>query len=199
MTRARPLIVAAFEPFGGRARNRSWEVVRRLEPRRDLEIVQLPVDFARLRTLVPDLIRRRPRALLMVGEAPASRVAVEQVALNVIDSERPDNRGARHQATAIVKSAPLALEAPWDAHVLARRLNERGVAASVSFHAGTYACNTALYLALHAAAGRLPVGFLHVPYRRGPGGVPMARLVRAVEMAVDAIAETRAPHVVRRP
>ena len=61
-----------------------------------------------------------------------TRVAVEQVALNVIDSDRPDNRGARHQATPIVKSAPLALEAPWDAHLLARRLNERGVAASVS-------------------------------------------------------------------
>jgi len=182
-----PFVVAAFEPFAGRARNRSWEVVRRLPARRGVRIVQLPVDFARLQDVIPRLMHPRPRGIVIVGEAPTDRVAVEQLALNIIDTDRPDNAGARPQAKTIVPRGPLALRASWDARALAAALTADGTRAAASFHAGTFACNAALYLALHEAAGRVPVGFLHVPYRRGANGVRMDALVRAVEAAVGAL------------
>jgi pyroglutamyl-peptidase len=178
-------LVAGFEPFGGRSRNRSWEAGRRFGARRGVETVRLPVDFGRLRALVPDLARAR-RPLLLLGESPARQICVEQVALNVVDSDRPDNAGAKPQMESLVAGGPLALRVSWDAREVARALNRRGIAAAPSFHAGTYACNAALYLALHAAAG-VPVGFLHVPHRRWPAGMRMSLLVAAIEIGLGAL------------
>jgi pyroglutamyl-peptidase len=183
----RRILLAGFEPFGGRLRNQSWQVVRRFGARYGIDPVELPVDFARLKELVPRLAADGPRAVLLVGEAARDDVAVEQVALNIADSERPDGAGRKPQAETIVAGAPLALRASWDARVVAAALRQRGVPARASFHAGTYACNTTLYLALHALSDRARIGFLHVPRRRWPLGPRLGLLVRAVEIAADEI------------
>jgi pyroglutamyl-peptidase len=182
-------VVAGFEPFDGRGQNRSWEVVRRVAVRPGLETVQLPVDYARLRELVPGLASRQARRLLLIGESAAGALCVEQVALNVLDRDRPDSSGSQPSAEAIVAGGPLALRAPWDARAVARRLNEAGIAATASFHAGTFACNAALYLALHALGHQTAVGFLHVPYRRWPLGVRLGLLLRAVDLCLEALAQ----------
>src|SRR5689334_24191265 len=88
-------VVCGFEPFGGRVENRSWQVVSALPalpPDLTVERVQLPVDFAALRTLVPPLLARARRAVLLLGEAGATdALQVERVALNVADARIPDN------------------------------------------------------------------------------------------------------------
>ena len=182
-------VVAGFEPFDGRGRNRSWEVVRRMAVRPGLETHQLPVDYARLRELLPGLASRQPRRLLLLGESAADNLCVEQVALNVLDRDRPDNSGSKPPAEAVVAGGPLALRAPWDARAVARTLNEGGIAATASFHAGTFACNAALYLALHSLGRQTAVGFLHVPYRRWPLGVRLGHLLRAVDLCLEALAQ----------
>jgi pyroglutamyl-peptidase len=184
-----PVLVAAFEPFEGRRVNRSWEVVRRLPDRPGLERIRLPVDFARLPDEVAALIRRKPRALLLVGEARRRRVSVEQVALNLADSDRPDNAGRRPQQQPLLPGGPLALRATWDARAVARTLEDAGVRAEASFHAGTFACNASLYLALAGApAASIALGFLHLPRRPWPLGPRRALLVRATGLALSALA-----------
>jgi pyrrolidone-carboxylate peptidase len=141
------IIVAAFEPFEGRRRNRAWEAVRRLSPAPDLIAVQLPVVFSRLPAAIEALLARGPRALLLVGEAGRSEVSVEQVALNLADgTARPDNEGAIVTDRPLVTAAgaPLALRATWDAHAVARALRGEAIEAAASFHAGTFACNASL-------------------------------------------------------
>lgn len=182
-----PVVVAGFEPFDRRSRNRSWEVVRRLGVRPGLEIVQLPVNFAGLKRAVPDLTTRELRRILLVGESSADTICVEQVALNVIDTDTPDNAGRKPQAETIVVGGPLALRTSWDARAVARRLNASGLPAAASFHAGTYACNAALYLAIHALSEHTRVGFLHVPHRRWPLGLRLGVLLRAVELGLEAL------------
>jgi pyroglutamyl-peptidase len=181
------IVVIGFEPFDGRTRNRSWEVVRRLPARPGLETVRLPVNFAELENAVPALAERKPRALLLVGESSTGAVSVEQLALNIVDTDTPDNAGRSPQAEAIVTDGPLALRARWDARTVARRLNAIGIPAVASFHAGTYACNFALYLALRAFPEHTPVGFLHLPQRRRTFGLRPADLLRAVELGVAAL------------
>ena len=47
------------------------------------------------------------------------------------------------------------------------RLRQRGIPASLSFHAGVHLCNHILYSGLHCAATRglrMPCGFVHVPF-----------------------------------
>jgi pyroglutamyl-peptidase len=186
------VIVAGFEPFGERTRNRSWEVVRRLPARPGLETLQLPVNFAELEDAVPALAQRKPRALLLVGESSTGAVSVEQLALNIVDTDTPDNAGRMPRAETIVAGGSLALRARWDARIVARRLAESGIPAAASFHAGTYACNFALYLALRALPEHTPVGFFHVPHRRRTVGLRTADLVRAVELGINALAASDA-------
>lgn len=185
--KAAPFVVTGFEPFAGRSRNRSWEVVRRIPARPGLQTLQLPVDFARLKEAVPQLMDRKPCGLLLVGESSSEQVCVEQVALNILDSDGPDNAGARLRSAAIVSGGALALRTPWDAQAVARKLNESGISASASFHAGTFACNAALYLALHSLGDHVAVGFLHIPHRRWPFGLRMGLLLRAVEVGLEAL------------
>lgn len=197
---SRGVVLTGFEPFHGRTRNRSWELVRRLELPEDRERHCLPVDFARVREMVLGILETRPRALLMVGEAPTAEVLVEQIALNAADVDEPDNAGRMPQNQLLVEGAPLAYRASWDARLVAGRMHQEGIPAVVSFHAGTFACNAALYFALHSLAQRdsgdgpdpspgTAVGFLHVPNTRGVAGLRMANLARAVELAASHLTE----------
>jgi pyroglutamyl-peptidase len=191
VTDARPVILCGFEPFGGRRRNRSWDAVSRVPDRGRLERAVLPVDFAALARTVPALVARDPELLIMVGEDGGRRrgLALERVALNVAHAEIPDNRGQAPQAEALAPGgdAPLAYPASWDAPAIVARLLLAGIAAEVSHHAGTFACNAALYLALHAAAGMqatTTIGFVHVPGKDWPVGPTTAALAHAIDTCI---------------
>jgi pyroglutamyl-peptidase len=180
-------VVAGFEPFDGRRQNRSWEVVRRIPARAGLETLQLPVDYAKLKDLMVPLAGRDLQCLLLVGESPCDAVSVEQVALNAVDCDCADESGRKPDDETLVAGAPLALRARWDARSVARQIRYCGVPATASFHAGTFACNAALFLALHTSDHRTSVGFLHVPYRRWPLGIRMAGLLRTIEVCLEAL------------
>ena len=138
-------IVAAFEPFDGRTINRSQQILQKLQADPALagvETVLLPVDFARLPASVSALTERRPRALLLMGEASRDKVSLEQIALNIADSDTADNAGRVLHAERLVPEGVLALHANWDARTLAEKLNAAGIPAAPSFHAGTYACTS---------------------------------------------------------
>lgn len=194
------IIVAAFEPFEGRRRNRAWESVRRLPPAPGLETAQLPVVFSRLPAAIDGLLGRGARALLLVGETSRPEVSVEQVALNLADGPaRPDNEGVIVTDHPLVHDAgaPLALRATWDAHAVAQALRREAIEAAASFHAGTFACNASLYLALHRARPPAPaIGFLHLPQAPWPRGPRLRTLIRAVQIAAQQLASA-APEIDR--
>src|SRR4029453_11393611 len=98
------------------------EVVRRVPPQLGGQTLQLPVDFARLKLLGARLMSQRPRVLLLLGEARCQQVQVEQLALNIMDSEREDNAGLAPLCDPIVAGGPLALAVPWDANAVAHEL-----------------------------------------------------------------------------
>jgi pyrrolidone-carboxylate peptidase len=183
------LVVTGFEPFNGRRRNRSWDAVKGLSLGQGVQIHQLPVDFARLREAVPRLMSSGPRGLLLVGESATKNVRVEQVGLNIIHSDRPDNAGVRPQMETLVSDGPLALLATWDARSVARKLSQNGVPAVASFHAGTFACNAAFYLALYGCASPTRVGFLHVPCRAWPFGMRTSILRRAIGLCLEVLTD----------
>jgi pyroglutamyl-peptidase len=164
------VVLTGFEPFGGRAENRSWQVVEAVPDVPGVRVakVQLPVDFTQLARAVTPLVPRARRALVLIGEsAQTSVVEIERVALNVVHARIPDNRGAQPRFEELAAQAPLARYARWDAARVADVLAGAGVPVHVSHHAGTYACNASLYLALHEAetiAAAPPIiGFIHVP------------------------------------
>ena len=183
--------VVGFEPFDGRTTNRSWELARRFRGRGGTDVHCLPVDFSRLDSLVAGILVRAPAALLMIGESPIRELRVEQIALNVADSERGDNAGRIPHGEPLVPGGALALRTSWNARAVAGRLHQEGIPATVSFHAGTFACNAALYCALsrmgEAGTGgaETAIGFIHIPNRRGPSGLGSDNLIRAVEVGLE--------------
>jgi pyroglutamyl-peptidase len=203
------VLVAGFEPFGGRRVNPASEVVARLSEGagtgKQLAAHPLPVSFARLRPALDELVAAHdPEFILGLGlAAGTAALRLEQVALNVMAADVADNEGQAPQGEAIEPAGPAARFSNLDNAALARRLIEAGIPAERSFHAGTHCCNLLLYhgLGLVERGKRLKrCGFLHLPCLpeqvaadRLNGGVdrtapslPLDAMIRAVETIIAA-------------
>ncbi len=165
------MIVAAFDPFGGRRRNRAADAAAHLAGvtilNRRVEVAPLPTVFAALPAALRALLAKQPQLLLLVGESAHTRaLAVERVALNLADAILPDNAGAQPAGEPLEPGAELARRVVFDPRLAVRAALAAGVPCQVSSHAGTFCCNAALYHALGQAA-QLPrppiVAFVHVP------------------------------------
>src|SRR3954468_22797109 len=136
------LLVAGFEPFGGRRVNPASELVARLSDRgKQLAAHPLPVSFARLRPALDELVAAHdPEFVLGLGlAAGTAALRLEQVAINVMAAaEGPDNEGHAPQGGPIEPAGPAARFGNLDNAALARRLIEAGIPAERSFHAGTH-------------------------------------------------------------
>jgi pyroglutamyl-peptidase len=174
------ILVAAFEPFAGRRRNRARDAAARLAGQSiagvPVELTALPTAFAPLPQAIATLVARRPTLLLLVGESNAARtLLVERFALNLAHGRVADNQGAQPRDAELQPGGEAARRVAFDARAASDAAVAAGVPCDVSAHAGTFCCNAALYYALAPgeAAGPL-VAFVHVPARW-----PWARDARA--------------------
>jgi pyroglutamyl-peptidase len=205
---SRPVILlTGFEPFGGLAANPAEAVAKALDGRAVGEAVVrsavLPVDHAvagsRVARLVDEL---DPAAVVHLGLAAGrARLALERVAVNVMDFDTPDNAGYRARGEACVTGGPPAYFATLPLAAILEALVAEGVPAYLSNTAGTYLCNQTMYGTLHRLAERRQparAGFVHLPLL--PAMVAASGLdqpsmdaglmVRAVEIVVDVVART---------
>lgn len=166
------VLVTGFEPFGGRSINPSGELARALDGR-DLSGAHLvgrilPVSFTRLRGALEALWDEfKPDVVLLTGLAGAEPVLrLEQMAINAISPQVPDNDGLRPVDRRIEEGGPEGRRATMDLAAITQELLDQGIPARLSFHAGTHCCNASLYtmLGLIERAGRqVPCAFLHLP------------------------------------
>ncbi len=199
------LLLTGFEPFGGHGANPSEEVAKALDGRAVggavVRSAVLPVDHAaagpRVARLVDDL---DPRAIVHLGLAAGrARLALERVAVNVMDFDTPDNTGYRARGEACVTGGPAAYFATLPLDAILEALRGEGVPAYISNTAGTYLCNQTLYGTLHRLAARPhppAAGFIHLPLLPAmvaAGGLEQPSMdaglmVRAVEIALGVVA-----------
>src|SRR3989441_3538669 len=174
----RVILVTGFEPYAEHKINPSAEVAKALDGRvvgsAVVRSAVLPVHHAEATPAVIRLVEESdPLAIVHLGLAGGrARIALERVAVNVMDFERPDNAGHLAQGEPCVAGGPAAYLAtlPLDA-ILAALLAE-GVAAYVSNSAGTYLCNLTMYGTLDWLAARPPPAPARVPHPplSPPGG-----------------------------
>lgn len=190
------VLLTGFEPFGGDTANPSGEAVHLVAeqwagPERLVTAV-LPVTFdsaaARLRGLIAE---HRPDAVIAVGLAGGrAAIAVERVAVNLVDARIPDNDGAQPIEVPSVPGAPAAHFATLPVKEITRRIADAGVPAELSYSAGTFVCNHVFFTAIEAAASATRAGFVHVPWsaEHAPSPdaatLPIADIARALEIAV---------------
>lgn len=160
------ILVTAFEPYGPFQSNASQLCLARLasQPWETSAVFRLyPVDFQRARQMLADDLAAHYTLAVHLGQSPYARaIQLEAVALNV--GGPPDVPPEHYQP--LEADGPVAYRTPLPLDRLASGLREQGIAAQVSYHAGTYLCN-AVYYWSHYLAARLGLStiplFVHLP------------------------------------
>jgi pyroglutamyl-peptidase len=167
------VLIAGFEPHGGDKINPSEMVARSLEGRlisgRPLSVRVLPAETRTLRERMEQaLLEEDPDVVIATGQfGGRSSIALERVAVNVLDFEQPDNVGVMRKGDVISRgSADARLSnLPFDKIVEAWHAN--GVPGYVSNSAGTFLGNQALYELLgltETATAPIIAGLVHFPF-----------------------------------
>lgn len=161
----------------------------------------LPVHHRRACETIPSLLAEvDPRAVLHLGLAGnRARLALERIAVNVMDDTIPDNAGYQATDEPCVAGGPAAYFTTLPLRDMLAAIVADGIPAYISDTAGTYLCNQTLYTTLHAvaASGRATrVGFIHLPLLPSmvaasgldQPSMDVSLMLRAVELALGAIA-----------
>jgi pyroglutamyl-peptidase len=198
---ARHVLLTGFEPFDGDRVNPSGEVTKQLDGRvlGDWAVrgVILPVQHEAARAAVAPLLEAPGLAAVVhLGLAGGrARIALERVAVNVMDYSRPDAHGQVLRDVACVEGGPAAYLTTLPLRAMLAALTAEGIPAYVSNTAGTYLCNDISYTTLHALARRgrsIPAGFIHLPFLPSmvsardleEPSMDLPLMVRAIEIAL---------------
>ena len=200
------ILLTGFEPFGGFTANPAGEVAKALDGRAfGTEVVRgavLPVHHAAAALSVNRLIDElAPRAIVHLGLAGArARIALERVAVNVMDFEIADNAGYRASGEPCVAGGPVAYFSTLPLGAILEALVAEGVPAYLSNTAGTYLCNQTMYTTRHLLERRglaIPAGFIHLPQSAAmvaasgldQPSMDLPLMIRAIETALRVTAD----------
>ena len=193
------VLLTAFEPYDSWDLNSSWEALVTFLHHRGLPsgviTRRYPVDLVELQRRLEKDLATGFDAVLHLGQAPGiSRVQLEAIAVNVagMTEATGDFFGP------LVPNAPVAYRTTFPLDQWNLELRSSGIPSSVSFHAGTYLCNAALFLTHHWHAVHrraCSIGFVHLPLtpeqvlrsRRDLPSMPREQSAEAIGRIVDLI------------
>lgn len=190
------LLITGFEPFGGEATNPSWDAVSRLPTEIGayaLTKLRIPVIFGEAAKAVIDKATKLcPDVILCIGQAGGrNAITPELVGINLRHASIPDNRGNQPKDEPILTGGDCAFFSTLPVRQMASGMNDRGIAAYVSYSAGAYVCNDLLYTLLsHFHSSNTRVGFIHVPYSTDQQKTPamdIADIVTGLTAAIESI------------
>ncbi len=161
------VLLTAYGPYDEWQENTSWlvlqEVLREATAQPELTTRLYPVELEEVRHRLAEDLGGDYDYVVHLGQAPgAAKVAFEGFGINVaqLRGQPPD------AAVPLALDGPPAYRTTLPIEHWVRELTTRGYPSRVSFHAGTYLCNAALYLS-HYFAERMSlktqVVFLHLP------------------------------------
>ena len=170
---AKRVLITGFEPYGGDKINPSEMVARSLEGRlisgRPLAVRVLPSETRTMRErLEQALYEEDPDIVIAMGQyGGRTAMALERVAVNVLDFEHPDNIGVMRKGDVVARGGADARlsNLPFDRIIEAWHAN--GVPGYVSNSAGTFLGNQVLYELLGLTENATPpiiTGLVHFPY-----------------------------------
>jgi pyroglutamyl-peptidase len=190
------LLITGFEPFGGERVNPSWEAVEALPDRigdYSLTRLALPVVFGKAaKTLIDAADSIQPDVILSVGQAGGrASITPELVGINLRHATIPDNEGNEPKDEPIVEGGAAAYFSTLPLRRMVCAISSLGIAAQLSYSAGTYVCNDVIYTLLsHLDGSAVRFGFIHVPYSPEQGkepNMPISDVIRALVAAIECL------------
>ena len=148
---AKRVLLTGFEPFGDYRVNPSELLVRSLEGKtvggRAIAVRVLPSETRTLRDRIEAaLIEEQPEVVIGFGLAAGRPgLALERVAINVLDFDIPDAVGTMRKNDSIARGGPDARLASLPLEAIVTSWRAAGVPGYVSNTAGTFLCNQWLY------------------------------------------------------
>ncbi|HZY99513.1 MAG TPA: hypothetical protein VFE36_08060, partial [Candidatus Baltobacteraceae bacterium] len=167
------VLITGFEPSGGEKINPSEMVARSLEGRlisgRPLSIGILPAETRTLRErLEQTLLEEDPDIVIAMGLfGGRTAMALERVAVNILDFEHPDNVGVMRKGDVITRGGADARLSNLPFERIVEAWHANGVPGYTSNSAGTFLGNQMLYELLgltESSATPVIVGLVHCPY-----------------------------------
>lgn len=169
------VLLTGFEPFGNYKENSSWAVAEKVAAcgvcNANVMARRLPVSFAGVAKALRDAVEEcSPDVIVMLGQsANIDYVKLERIAINMMDSAKPDNDGYIPDEVPIYTDGAAALFTNTDIKDLRRVVEELGIPVKVSNSAGLYVCNRTYYEALRLCNERpgMKALFVHLPLYEG--------------------------------
>lgn len=165
------VLLTGFEAFGDSAINPTAHIADLLDGTdvlgRRVVGLELPVSAERVPVMLRAAIdAHSPEFVLSLGLADGrSMLALERVAVNVLDFPIPDHDGKQPVDAPVIPGAPCGYYAAMPIKSVLLAWVARGLPGYVSNSAGTYLCNATFFHSLHLAAARgHRAGLVHVPY-----------------------------------
>ncbi|MBQ6699888.1 MAG: pyroglutamyl-peptidase I [Oscillospiraceae bacterium] len=191
------LLITGFEPFGGEKINPSWEAVKLLpDVINDYILIkkEIPVVFGKAAKSVMEIAEETvPDAIICVGQAGGrTGVTPEMVAVNLRFASIPDNEGNKPEDEPVVSGGENAYFSTLPVRKMSAAIAAAGIAASVSYSAGTFVCNDLIYSVLHHFYGtEIKACFIHVPFipeqTNDKPSMELDAIAKALEEAIKAI------------
>ncbi len=164
------VLVTGFEPFSQFKSNPTSKVATNLDGLEEGGLQYfgrvLDVSYETVeRSLRNHLEEIKPDLVIGTGLAPGrSRISIEKIAINYMNSSEPDNNGITFRGKTIDPDEQDGLFTRLKAEYLVEKLNSHGIPTEISFSAGAYLCNMAMFLILRECKRLgIPGGFIHLP------------------------------------
>jgi len=172
------VLVTGFEPFGEDKINPSGEIVKKLakdsnflkkHSSHEFVFKVLPVSYERSIAILEEIYSGGQFDFsLHLGQAGGTTtVTLERVAVNLMDSEHPDNDNVTKLEEVIIPEAADALLTKINVKALVQYLNKNKIPAVISYTAGQYICNEVYYYSLsrsHKTSNPKQCLFVHLPF-----------------------------------
>lgn len=207
----RNLLLTGFEPFGNDANNSSEDIVRALD---GVTLSDDVIIRSEVLPVVRDLAAKRvtnlceaikPHFVIMLGQTrKRTAITPEKIAINLDDFCIPDNDGNQPIGACVVDNGPDGYFTDFPIKAMVEQIKKAGVAAEISYSAGTFVCNHLFYgVAHHIRSNKLPIraGFIHVPLlpQQDPEAqshisqstMTLAEMVEGIKAACEAAVEYR--------
>lgn len=200
------ILVTAFDPFGQEPINSSLETMKGLpDVIAGAQIIKLQIPTVcckSLQTIEQAIAEYDPDVILSLGQAGGrAEITVERVGINVDDYSIPDNEGNQITDQPICAEGPDAYFVTLPIRDMVRRVQSKGIPASISNSAGTFVCNHVTYGVCHLIAAEYPgkkSGFIHIPYlpgqtlfKRNVPSMSLDMIIDGVTAAIEAIVDSQ--------
>ncbi len=148
------VLITGFDAFGDDDYNPSFEAIKKLPDKiNSLQIIkkQLPTKYIDASLNVIDFLNENNvDYVILCGQAAGRKeITLEKFAVNTMDARIKDNAGYHPKDITILESGAVSYETSLNLSDMESYMNDHGISAKISYHAGTFVCNSTYYNLLH--------------------------------------------------